>query len=491
MDKQVEKMMTTQKDLKENMDMDLNQSMVLAHGVESGITTSCLKSECVKYRGEYYHKTHYAVGLDYNSKKLVFLTRNYLKKNIRKLFKNDLGYYLAYSEPNKYNDVNVISRYNILYENSKLEEDEDEAFIVPTNYKTINSDRNFRFDTNRSTFMHVSLGTSSSRRSVDTSRGYNIEECDDYERIIQEYNEFKIKLTPEVMGLKKYLHNKSFGIEAETSRGDVIPCTKKRYGFTTCRDGSIDNLEFVSVPMKGVKGLQSIINFFDENKSYVNTNYKCSLHVHIGNLRTDKFFLNALYNFLEIFQADYYNYFPFYKKVNVLGKSKHYTKPLLKLTSLHTKEDLSSKKLTMEKLNKNCDAIFSFLTDGIGSSKTYNRGNRRHPRARKWEIVNRYFNFNLINLVFGNRKTLEFRIHENTFNSSKVINQLLISIAIVNYVEKNIEACLKGTCITKLNELINISFEGDDAFNLLKYYNERALLFSRDKFSTFESYTNS
>jgi hypothetical protein len=145
----------------------------------------------------------------------------------------------------------------------------------------------------------------------------------------------------------------------------------------------------------------------------------------------------------------------------------------------------------MEKLNKNCDAIFSFLTDGIGSSKTYNRGNRRHPRARKWEIVNRYFNFNLINLVFGNRKTLEFRIHENTFNSSKVINQLLISIAIVNYVEKNIEACLKGTCITKLNELINISFDESDKTNLLKYYNERALLFSKDKFSTFKSYTNS
>jgi hypothetical protein len=93
-----------------------------------------------------------------------------------------------------------------------------------------------------------------------------------------------------------------------------------------------------------------------------------------------------------------------------------------------------------------------------------------------------------MNLLFSNRGTIEFRIHENTWNSYRVINQILISIAIFEFVNNHISECLSGKTFT-LNNVINYYFKGETKTNLLEYYKERKRLFSSYKTSSFKNYT--
>ena len=453
------------------------------------------KKECIKYLNNYYH---------INNPNVYFnkITNKYSHKNsksVRNLiltiddFK-DNKYILVFDEKNKYKHVLFYIRRNDTNKsNENLTNNLIECYI---DYKKAIMDENLIFNSEHRCFHHISLldlplFSKSERQQVDVSRGYNIEDCDDYQECKINYESFKIKFTENILKFKPYLYNKTFGIELETCKGDVIPVTKSRYGFTTCRDGSIDNLEFVSIPMKGLKGLQSVHEFCKQNKFFVKTDYKCSLHVHVGNVRTDKLFLNAFYNFLLVIQKDYFEYFPYYKKENILNKSKHYTKPMYDITIPHKSENLLTKQKLNDLVNRNVNEIYRFLTDGHLPNKFFNRKNRLNPiKGPKWNLKNRYHVVNLMNLLFSERKTIEFRIHENTFNEEKVINQILLSIAMVRYVEQNIKKCLTMKCVNSIEKLINEMFSNNEKEDLIKYYSERKKLFKSDKNEVFKEYTN-
>jgi hypothetical protein len=94
-----------------------------------------------------------------------------------------------------------------------------------------------------------------------------------------------------------------------------------------------------------------------------------------------------------------------------------------------------------------------------------------------------------MNLLFSSRNTIEFRIHENTFNSNRVINQILLSIAIFEFVQDHIKECLEGHVFTVM-DVINYYFKDEVKKELIYYYNNRKNLFFTDKLSTFASYTN-
>jgi hypothetical protein len=320
-----------------------------------------------------------------------------------------------------------------------------------------------------------------------TNRSYNIEDNHDYKESLLLFKNSNIEIEKNTKRYRRYLKDYTFGIELETSQGCVYPHSLKKYGFSICRDGSIDNDEIVSIPMSGLKGIEAIKKFINLNASNVKTDINCSLHVHIGNVRTDKVFINALYNFLYYFQDDYFRYFPYYKKENVLEKRKHYTKALPCLCTNISRN--CNKERFDNYINYNNKNIFLFLTDGINPDSIFNKKTKKHPFKNKWDRLNRYYVFNFMNLLFSERGTIEFRIHENTFNSYRVINQILLSIAIFEYVKDHISECLEGNFVT-VNNVINYYFKDELREELLSYYQSRKNLFATDKFGKFEPYTN-
>lgn len=463
------------------------------------------KKDCVLYKKNYYHTSHpsifYVIGLEkymhesqidrdininlmiteYNKseQKFIFnyclrdLTKNesiafYSDKNICGLLKEE-PIYLAIQAPYKFYNIELL-----LHNSDFIFSKNDQFFYYIGNIE------------DKSILDDIVSSLNNYTSAVATHRAYNIEDNPDYRRSIDLYNNSNIEIEKDIRMLKKYLKDYSFGVEIETSRGSVYPSSLSKYGFSVCRDGSIENDEYVSIPMKGIKGLQAIKKFINFNTNNVKTDYNCSLHVHVGNVRTDKVYINALYNFLYYFQQDYFNYFPFYKKENVLNKRKHYTKALPDLCQniSNTNKD---KFATL--LNYNYNNIFLFLTDGYRPDENYNKKSGRHPFNNKWDRLNRYFVFNFMNLIFSNRRTIEFRIHENTFNSNRVVKQILLSIAILEFVNKYTLQCLEGHSFSVLN-VIDFYFKGDFKKEMIDYYNYRKRLFSSSNLETFEYYTS-
>jgi len=464
-----------------------------------------LKKDCILYKSNYYHINHPSVFFVKDLNKYLHISSINRNNNI-KLMMTD------YDKINKkftfiYNLVDKTKNekfYCLNIENIKAYL-KDADFQLYSNYHFVIEDitkvlydSDFIFNKSSGSFVFIGNLTqpehkdfienikNSFKSETAVNRAYNIEDNFDYLESILLYNNSNIEIEKDIKVLRPYLKDYTFGIELESSEGSVFSSTLKKYGFSICRDGSISNDEYVSIPMSGIKGLQAIKKFINVNANNVKTDHHCSLHVHIGNIRTDKVFINAMYNFLYYFQNDYFNYFPHYKKENVLNKRKHYTKSLPDLCQNiltdNNKDNFSSL------INYNNKNIFLFLTDGFPPCSDFNKKNKRHPFKNKWDRLNRYYVFNFMNLLFSNRGTIEFRIHENTWNSYRVINQILISIAIFEFVNNHISECLSGKTFT-LNNVINYYFKGETKTNLLEYYKERKRLFSSYKTSSFKNYT--
>jgi len=232
----------------------------------------------------------------------------------------------------------------------------------------------------------------------------------------------------------------SFGLEFETSLGIVPLRICSNLGLIPLRDGSIDGLEYVTIPLKGKNGMQTVLDTLKVLKRRTVYNNDCSLHLHIGNIpRTEEFFL-ALFKILFILQDDMYSMFPFHKKENYEVKRKHYTKPLpLKETMLL----FDSKIKTKEDIKRNFDILYRFLSmnqsyDAAGGKLSNIKSHPSDPGGNsKWNIKTRYYWVNLIPLLFGNKQTVEFRIHTPTYDSNKVINYMLTCFSIIDYVIKN------------------------------------------------------
>jgi hypothetical protein len=462
------------------------------------------RKECIIYRKNYYHINHPDVyfiedlNKHYHFSKLIrdnsfdFGVISYDKNN--KTF--TLGFFLK--DPTKMEQIYFKCTKDLVFINKGKIFQYDTAIVYIKDVKEILYDSDFIFNKANSKFYYIGNITDQesfieqikeeTSSSIATHRAYNIEDNSDYQESVLLYNKSNIEIEKTTYKYKKYLKNYTFGIELETSEGSVYRHSLKKYGFSICRDGSIDNAEYVSVPMSGLKGIESIKKFMNLNANNVNTDINCSLHVHIGNIRNDKVFINALYNFLYYFQHDYFSYFPYYKKENVLNKRKHYTKPLPPLCKNISFNKIDKKEFEYL-VNYNNKNIFLFLTDGIASCKNFNKKNKKHPLKNKWDRVNRYYVFNFMNLLFSSRNTIEFRIHENTFNSNRVINQILLSIAIFEFVQDHIKECLEGHVFTVM-DVINYYFKDEVKKELIYYYNNRKNLFFTDKLSTFASYTN-
>ena len=253
----------------------------------------------------------------------------------------------------------------------------------------------------------------------------------------------------------------SFGLEFETSGGIIPEHRCKELGLIPLRDGSISGHEYTTIPMRGEDGINLLMNQMAELKERCVINKECSVHVHFGNFPLNEKLILNLYNISFALQNELGNMFPayIYNTAKYKKAGKDYCKRLPQRF-----DSISS--------------LYYFLAEQ--RAEWNGRFTNQHPqdpnRDRKWENHQRYYWINFINLLFGsNAKTVEFRIHTPTFNSSKIINWLFICTAILNYAEK-----FDGKIDFKnlsLNDIIMFSYDERTAGTVNSYIATRKIFF--------------
>lgn len=183
----------------------------------------------------------------------------------------------------------------------------------------------------------------------------------------------------------------TFGLEFETIEGFVPNRICDKLGLIPLRDGSIKGLEYVTIPLQGKKGIQTIVDSLKELNKRTIFDDSCSLHLHIGNIpRTEEFIL-ALFKMLILMEDKMYRMFPLYKKYNFGVKRKHYTKPF----PLNETIFLMDSVINEDNIKKNFSVLYKYLSMGYNYSDTgYNLNNiSKHPSdpngTSKWNIRSR------------------------------------------------------------------------------------------------------
>lgn len=307
------------------------------------------------------------------------------------------------------------------------------------------------------------------RNSIDAINFNKIPNCDPYyknglpyncskvlNKKIDKYNSFLEKnyYSENVTILSQNLKDLTFGVEFETNKGFIPDNICDKNGLIPLRDGSVQGLEYVTIPLQGKRGIKTLLNSLKQLKKRTTYDKDCSLHFHIGNIpRTEEFML-ALFKTLCYTQDEMFELFPLYKKYNFGYKRKHYTKPFsLKETIFNMDSEINK-----DNIKKNFNILFQYLSMGIPYDRFENDLSKvnHHPSDpddnRKWQVRSRYHYINMIPLLFGNKKTIEFRIHNPTYNENKVINYLLLCCSIINFVKENTDKILKNSiCLRDIN----------------------------------------
>jgi hypothetical protein len=238
----------------------------------------------------------------------------------------------------------------------------------------------------------------------------------------------------------------TFGVEFETISGIIPDRLISNLGLIPVRDGSVQGLEYATVPLKGIKGFNTISTICDELTKRTLTDDNCSLHVHVGGIPRTMEYLTALFKVLCLVEDEVYDMFPSYKKNNRGFKRKNYTKPLPSL-EIFQKFD---RVINSKNIKNNFDHIFRYLSGGQSFSNNYVDLDQvsGHPSdtrgTRKWAVSARYHWVNMIPIIFGNKQTVEFRVHTSTMNKNKVRPYIMLCMGILDFVKHNQKDILNG-----------------------------------------------
>jgi len=288
------------------------------------------------------------------------------------------------------------------------------------------------------------------------NRGYNIEDnAGDLSQKTTAYNEYPTVISPKIKQLAKYLGDLTFGFEFEIAIGALPPHLQFRNGVVPCRDGSLHGgMEYVTIPMQGTKGLQTIVNLTEDLKIRSEISLDCSMHIHFGNFGTDKLSIIALYLLCRNIQNELFTMFPYYKTSPSGIKQKNYTKKLQKLNIgiLVDQSKDAYEAYLLDSWNK----LFKYYGEGEVTLDTFNKKTRKHPITDKWRCNSRYHVFNFLNLFFSHRHTLEARLHGPTTNKDKTVNWMLICAAIIRYSQKYAKQIITNDKTISLKEILEI-----------------------------------
>lgn len=330
------------------------------------------------------------------------------------------------------------------------------------------------------------------RNAVDhKQKGYSIEDnAAEYVKKTALYKNYKQPISKNLNVYGHMLGDTTFGIEMECAKGNLPEHIQNRLGLVICRDGSLvdengtPGPEFVSIPLSGARGLNTISEIGRELPKRTTLDLNCSLHIHFGTLPLTRTYLVTLYRLCYKLQNELFTMFPYYKAQPNGVKNKNYNQKLPTL-SLYTLPATSTKEEYTEFINEAYKRMFSWLSDGYHPDQSRNRKNKAHPVTAKWDRKARYYWINFMNAIFSERNTIEFRLHTPTTNSQKIHAWLFICNAILKYAMNNERNILLSDKEISLNEVLDYyrSFgkQGEFLSNYLKaYVDDRKTKFTRD-----------
>ena len=286
-------------------------------------------------------------------------------------------------------------------------------------------------------------------REVKESLPYDSKGC--IAKAVKNYeSNYNPVICPGAQTVGEALKNYTFGLEFETSVG-IIPNSKLNVlPLIPLRDGSIEGLEYATIPLQGPKGVQAIIDSADELRRRTRFNEGCSLHLHIGGMPRTVEFILAFYKLMSFYQNEIFAMFPLYKKYNFGIKRKNYSAPF-PFEEINFQMDPVINPNDKKQVLKNFDFLFRYLSGGHTFAEYNNdlANVQVHPQdpdgRQKWNIKHRYSFINFIPLIFGNHQTIEFRIHTPTYSPNKIIDFLMLNTFFIDYVASHYKSILSNT----------------------------------------------
>lgn len=304
----------------------------------------------------------------------------------------------------------------------------------------------------------------------ERSKSYNLESDQKRKKELEEYySNLNIKTSASSVEIAKLIGDFTFGMEIEVINGFLPRRIRSLLGIKALKDGSLrhsdgEGIEYVSVPMSGAKGIEVIKRFCQEASKRCEVNNLCSVHFHFGKVRMDKLYVLSLYRILQMIQDELMRYFPYSRVNSIKEDGKVYCKPLVDLkfdcnTILKAKDEEDFHKRTIFEFNK----LYTWLNNGKPLAEEY--GERTIVRetfvkdgkkmfcdkwikniyttksvyhaitGNKWDREQRYYLVNFLNLFFSKIHTVEFRLHEGSTNTTKVLSWMLICSSILKYAE--------------------------------------------------------
>ncbi len=340
----------------------------------------------------------------------------------------------------------------------------------------------------------------------ERSKNYNLESDPVRKQELEKsYSSLNIKPSVLSVEISKFLSDFTYGMELEVINGFIPRRIRSLFGIKALKDGSLrhsdgEGIEYVTVPMSGAKGIEVIREFCKEAAKRCEVNNLCSVHFHFGKVRMDKLYVLSLYNVISLIQKELIGYFPYSRVNSIKEDGKLYCKPLVDLkinndAILKCNDEESFHKTTVSEFNK----LYTWLNNGKPLAEEY--GERQVVRenvirngkkmfadkmlksiyttksvyhaitGNKWDREQRYYLVNFLNLFFSKIHTVEFRIHEGSTNSTKILSWMLLCSSILKYAE-NIK---RGLSLKKLTikEILEDQLPEKYSEYLMAYLNHR------------------
>ena len=425
--------------------------------------------DCYLINGKCYREETGLIVYNYSIKEYVILNDNLLQGVVDVVDGNlIIGYFNNNTKYSKITDKNGKSHW--LY-----------------NVEIFNNNKEYREHLSTGNFYHISTLQSWKFNKIEfPNKNYKYSLPYDSKGIIgnnlKNYNEnYNPEISQNIKNYAPLLENLSFGLEFETTKGHIPDRVLNQYGLIPLRDGSISGIEYVTVPMEGEKGLQCTADILKELKK--RTSYSdetCSLHLHLGNIPRTKEFILAFFKVGMKIQDEMFQMFPLYKKYNYHIKNKNYSAPLPTFEILSQLDPI----IDSRNIDENFGILYKYLSMGqefksVGNNLENVLSHPADPNGnQKWLVKCRYFLYNLVPLIFGNKQTIEFRIHTPTYDVNKILPFIFMNSLIVNFVIRNQKLILNRKNFINSWSLLDILYMQIDQYDIPNRNKFKDLLYS-------------
>ena len=425
--------------------------------------------DCYLINGKCYREETGLIVYNYSIKEYVILNDNLLKGVVDVADGNlIIGYFNNNTKYSKITDKNGKSHW--LY-----------------NVEIFNNNKEYREHLSTGNFYHISTLQAWKFNKIEfPNKNYKYSLPYDSKGIIgnnlKNYNEnYNPEISQNIKNYAPLLENLSFGLEFETTKGHIPDRVLNQYGLIPLRDGSISGIEYVTVPMEGEKGLQCAADILKELKK--RTSYSdetCSLHLHLGNIPRTKEFILAFFKVGMKIQDEMFQMFPLYKKYNYHIKNKNYSAPLPTFEILSQLDPI----IDSRNIDENFGILYKYLSMGqefksVGNNLENVLSHPADPNGnQKWLVKCRYFLYNLVPLIFGNKQTIEFRIHTPTYDVNKILPFIFMNSLIVNFVIRNQKLILNRKNFINSYSLLDILYMQIDQYDIPNRNTFKDLMYS-------------